>query len=275
MKVQKHINISPETKWSRCSRVEVTGEMVFWELSRTGEYDLLESYRRGPHLQLAKATDDKTLLAFVKTWGPLSHVMVLRPSGTDPINDYRTQRDLLSAAIRLIASIVRPDLQQPALMDAIAAFAKRDYTKSSLMSLRHEFAIPREKQDGLAATLQDWAQRASAHQIKAACAYLISSLPITDYSLTLRVEHGKHGDTVRAWPGLNCLIDALHWMVWQDVYRERPFLFCEECGSLFQPDTEHEKKFCSTLCARRKASREYERRKRAKEKRSDGTQKAR
>lgn len=116
---------------------------------------------------------------------------------------------------------------------------------------------------------------ASEQDIDEACAYLVSTLPMTDYSLKLIVERGKRGDTVRAWPGLRSLVDALHWMVWQDVYSERAFLFCAECGLLFQLDSKHEKKFCSTQCARRKASRDYERRKRAKERKSDGTKKAR
>jgi hypothetical protein len=276
MKVQKHINASPETKWCRCSRAELSDGIVTWELSRTGEYDLLAAYQRRPHLQLAQATDDKALVAFVKAWGPLRQVILLDSTkGTDPVDDYRTQRDLLSAEIRLIASISHPAMQRPALMEVIAALAKRDYSDAPLVGLRHHFGIPRDKRSGLAPALQQWTERASVQELRAACAYLISFLPITDYSLKLRVDQSRRGDTVRAWPGLTCLVDALHWMVWQDVYRARPFLFCDECDSLFQPDSEHEKKFCSTQCARRKASREYERRKRAKEKKNDGTQKAR
>lgn len=278
MKVQKHINVPAETKWCRCSRVELSGGVVTWELSRTGEYDLLDSYQRKPHLQLAKAEDDKALVAFVKAWGPLRPMRLPFTSGDDPISEYRIERDLLKTEISLVASITQPELRRDALLAALDVFEKRDYANARLTGMREhtgtEMSIP-----GTLIALDYMFDkrnlRASQQDIDDACAYLVSTLPMTDYSLKLIVERSKRGDTVRAWPGLRSLTDALHWMVWQDVFRERPFLFCDECGILFQPDSEHEKKFCTTQCARRKASRDYERRKRAKEKKSDGTKKAR
>lgn len=278
MKVQKHINMPLSTQWCRCSRVEFGDGMVKWELSRTGEYDLLESYQRSPHLQLAKATDDKALLAFVKAWGPLRTVRLPFTSGDDPIGDYRAERDLLAAEIRLVGSITQPELRRSALLAALDAFEKRDYTDARLTGMREHIGIPVSipgKAIFFDPIFNKEDLRASDQQVDEACAYLVSTLPITDYSLKLIVERGKRRDTVRAWPGLRSLVDALHWMVWQDVFRERPFLFCDECDLLFQPDSEHEKKFCSTQCARRKASRDYERRKRAKERKSDGTHKTR
>lgn len=278
MKVQKHIKFPPATKWCRCSRVQLSGGRVVWEFSRTGEYDLLDSYQRRPHLQLAQATDDTALLAFVKAWGPLRPVRLPFTSGDDPISNYWAERDLLAAEIRLIASVTQPELRRSALLAALDAFEKRDDTNARLTGMRDHMGIPVSipgKAIFFDHIFNKEDLRASEQQINEACAYLVSTLPITDCSLKLIVERGKRGDMVRAWPGLRSLVDALHWMVWQDVFRQRSFLFCDECSLLFQPDSEHEKKFCSTQCARRKASREYERRKRAKEKKSDGTQKTR
>lgn len=275
MKVQHRINIPTETRWCRCSRVEISGGAVKWELSRTGAYDLMESYQRSPHLQLAEAKDDGALRAFVRAWGPLRTTLLDSESGKDSVEDYRRERDRLAAEIRLVASITRPELRRSALLNAIESFGWRAYTDAPLIGLRHRVGIPWKGDLGFDPKLYQWAQHASEKEISEACAYLVSFLPITDYSLKLRVQRGRHGDVVRAWPGLSSLVDALHWMVWEDVYRERPFQFCAECGALFQSDTKHERLFCSTQCARRKTSREYERRKREKEKKSDGTKKAR
>lgn len=279
MKVQKHINIPRETKWCRCSRVELSGRTLKWELSRTGEYDLLDSYQRKPHLQLARAEDDKALVAFVKAWGPLRPMRLPFSSGDDPISEYRIERDLLKAEVSLVAAIKQPRLRRSALLAALDAFEKRDYANARLTEMREHMGIPWEETPSRLIKFDPFFNkedlRASEQQIDEACAFLVSTLPMTDYSLKFIVEQGKRRDTVRAWPGLRSLMDALHWMVWQDVYRERPFLFCAECGILFQPDSEHERKFCSTQCARRKASREYERRKRAKERKQNGTQKTR
>lgn len=247
--------------------------MVEWELSRTGEYDLMESYQRSPHLQLAKASDDEALRAFVKAWGPIKAIGLHSTSGTDSLDDYRKERDVLATAIRLVASIRLPKLRQSALMDAISSFGRRDYTDTPLIGLRRHMGIPWKEKTGFDPKLHEWANHATEGEVSAACAYLVSCLPLNDYTLKLKVEHGKHGDIVRARLDLNSLVDALHWMVWQDVFRERPFLLCAECGALFQPDSQHDRKFCSMQCARRKTSREYERRRRAKEKKHNGTKK--
>jgi hypothetical protein len=267
MKVQNHINESAGGMWCRCSRVELRNGTVSWELSRTGSYDLTASYQRSPHVQLAKALDDRALLAFVKAWGPLRVTRLHSMNGTDSIDEYRTERDLLAVEIQLVASIAQPELQRSALMAAITNYPTRDFLV--------QMGIPWDENCAFDRVLPDWAESASDQEIRAACIRLVSFLPSAEYSPKFGVERGRHGDTVRAWLGIDSLVEALHWMVWQDVYRKRPFLFCEECGALFQPDTEHEKKFCSTRCARRKASREYERRKRAKEKKGNGTHKTR
>jgi hypothetical protein len=116
-------------------------------------------------------------------------------------------------------------------------------------------------------------EAATAKEIETACASLVSLMPLTDYSLKLRVDSSKKGSFVRASIGVTSLEDALHWMVWQDVFQNHPFQFCAECRKLFQPDTRHEKKFCSPECAHRKTGREWQKRKR--ERGANGTQKAR
>lgn len=273
MQVQHRINEDKGAVWYRCKRVSFDGDISTWELSQTGHYDLMEVYQKRPHLQLIKATDDDALRAFVKAWGPL-RLRLNAWSGCDLIETYRRTRDVLIASVRLLASVQQPEMRRSALYDLVRLSKEEDEAFQTIPAmLRVKFAIPYDDLWGVDVNLQRWVEAATAKEIETACASLVSLMPLTDYSLKLRVDSSKKGSFVRASIGVTSLEDALHWMVWQDVFQNHPFQFCAECRKLFQPDTRHEKKFCSPECAHRKTGREWQKRKR--ERGANGTQKAR
>jgi hypothetical protein len=255
--------------------VSFEGDTATWELSPTGRYDLFESYQKRPHLQLIKANDDDALRAFVKAWGPL-RLRLDSWNGCDPIEAYRRTRDVLTASVRLIASIQQPEMRRSALLELVHLSKEGDEAFQMLpLMLRKKFAIPGDVQWGFDEELQHCVEDATAKEIETACISLVSLMPLTDYSLKLRVDTSKKGSVVRASIGITSLEDALHWMVWQDVFQKHRFQFCEECRKLFQPDSQHAKKYCSPECAHRKTAREWQQRKREKQRRTNGTQKAR
>jgi len=278
MKEQHRINEVEGVGWYRCKRVEFAGEMAGWELSRTSRYSFFEAYQMTPHRQLIQADDDLALRAFVKSWGPL------RPkldawSGNDPIEIYRRKRDHLTASVRFLASVEEPEMQRSALV-GLSEISRLDSNFDTcfditLALLRTQFPIPGSASSGFDPNIRQWLETAEQKQIEAATVFLVPALPLSLASPGFSPERHRHGNALRATLGIHSLADALYWMVWQDVFQDHPFQFCAECRKLFQPDTRHEKKFCSPTCAHRKTAREWQQRKRNKERRTNGTQKTR
>lgn len=274
MQIHKHINVVG-AQWYRCKRLLFAGDLSTWELSQTGRYDLFEAYQKRPHIQLIKASDDGALRDFVKAWGPL-RARLDSWSGCDPIERYRRTRDVLTASVRLLASIEEPAMQREALQDLVQLGDADDTAFHAFLGLlRARFSIAGELRWGFDANLQGWVETASAKDIEAACITLVSSLPLEQFTHKLEVASAGRSNVVRASIGVTSLEEALHWMMWQDVFHRHPFQFCEECRVLFQPDWKHAKKFCTPECAHRKTGREWQKRKRKGERGEYGTQKAR
>jgi len=272
MKVQKHIN-SDGPFWYRCKRVDFHAETATWELSQTGRYALLEAYQKAPHRQLATATDDDQLRAFVKAWGPLRGRLDAW-SGSDPIDKYRNERDRLAVIVKLLASVAQPEPQRDVLLELVGLSERDPAVEIMLKSLRFYFPIPGEYPFDFDPHIKPWLERATQNDIQKATEYLVSGFPLRGrHTFTVAKEGRK--SVVRASLGVVSLGDALEWMVWQDMFQNHPFQFCAECRELFQPDTRHEKKFCSPECAHRKTAREWQQRKRDNRRKSNGTQKTR
>jgi hypothetical protein len=273
MKVQNHIN-SDGPFWYRCKRVDFHAETATWELSQTGRYALLEAYQKAPHRQLATATDDGQLRAFVKAWGPLRGRLDAW-SGSDPIDKYRNERDRLAAIVKLLASVAEPERQREALLELVRLSERDSVFEIILEGLRLIFPIPGEYPLGFDPNIQPWLEGATQKDIQKATEYLVCGFPLRSSGTTFTVaKEGRRG-VVRASLGIASLGEALEWMVWQDVFQNHPFQFCAECRELFQPDTRHEKKFCSPECAHRKTAREWQQRKRDNRRKSNGTQETR
>lgn len=280
MKVQHHINTAAGGYWYRCSRVEFIGETVKWELSPASRYSFYEAYERTPHRLLIEANDDTALRNFVKAWGPLYFSIPWESEwgNSQPIENYRNERDKLQATAQVIASVEDREMQRPALMRLLETLHKTSLDGISLFSVRQILQIPGDMQSGFDQSFRDWLEGATSHQIEAATFAVVNEGHLLWASLTsprFLVERMGRRNVLRAELGLMSLFDALNWMIWQDVVQKHPWQFCAECRRVFQPETRHEKKFCSDECAHRKTAREWQQRKRKKEKSRNGTQKTR
>jgi hypothetical protein len=256
-------------KWCRCKSVAVAGDVFSWTLAPYTEYEVLEAYRDKPHFALMQAQDDDALRAFMRNWGPLRLSDDPNPNrGSDSVAWYRAKRDFLVAVARLLESIERPGRQREALAAFLEA-TKRD-------DLINDFPLRRFSVPGMAEmwlTAEEWqksCETASSAAIASVCAGIVEGFPIVAMPSFRVVKKGRR-TVIRASLFINNLWEALVWMVWQDVFREDPILFCWECGQVIDRQTRHARKFHDARCAKRYIDRKSASKKRAKEKKRKGT----
>jgi len=262
MKVQKHVNTQTGDFWYRCKRVVFEQGLVKWELSRTGRYELLKAYAQKPHRQLVEASDDNALQVFVKAWGPLNLTYLKAWEGCDSISNYRRERDTLQAWVRFLTAIGSPAYLYDSILSLLRLFNKGDF-----VWLRHRLGIG-SLESGFDEDVEKRLASATPSEIADVCSYLAGTFPLLPFPHFVFDSTGKGGPIVRASSGITSLTTALYWMVWQDIFMESPWQFCEECHKLFQPDFHHKRKFCVPDCAHRKAARESAQRKREEERKA-------
>lgn len=244
--------------WRRCIRVDFDGDTVSWELSPTGKYDLLTAYEKQPHRQLIKATDDRGLKNFVRAWGPLTFGI-----GGDArrasLASIRRDRDFFRAWINLIDAINAP--ANP--VEALIAFLKLSPDPYAI-KVRSMLELSARAEDKLDDDCYQKLLNSPRSRIYNICRFVLgaNSAP----SPTFDIHETGNGAVVRANLGINSLIDALRWMVYQDVFTEKPIQFCAECGNLIDTNTKHKRKFCGAVCAQRVSSRNWQRKDRRRSK---------
>ena len=250
MEVQHYINAT-EMYWYQCSRVVFEDEVARWELSRSSRYGLLEAYERKPHRRLIEASDDDSLKGFVKAWGPLRFSLDAW-TGSDAVESYRRERDLLRAWVLLLTAV-----QKRARLHEVAVGLLRLNSAPWSIWIRHRLGIPGSPELPLDDDALSRVSGATDGEILDICKFLVGSFPAPTPSFAIQGK-GK-GMTLRPTLGTYSLMDALRWMVWQDVFTESPFQFCEECHRLIYPTTKHKRKFCPDGCAQRVAARNWRR----------------
>jgi hypothetical protein len=268
MKVQLHINDTDEPNWYRCKQVEFTGETATWELSRTGKYGLLAAYQMAPHRQLVQATNDDALRAFVRAWGPL-RMSLDSWTGSDPIIDYRHKRDHFRAWVLLLTAIQKNE----GLHDTVLDLLRQD-PKSFAIPIMGHLGFPVEPNAGF--NEADWKRLAntSKSEIVWICDFLVGAFPVSSLAHSLSIKQTRKKLQLAARPKFMGLTDALYWMVWQDIFMDNPFQFCVECGKLIPFTSRHARRFCPDGCAHRRTAREWQQRKREKERKANGLEKA-
>jgi hypothetical protein len=311
-RINKIADSGAESYWRRCKRVAFEDGIANWELEQK-RYSLFQAYEQGPHRQFISASDDDSLLSFLKAWGPLSpSVAVTGPkfvteekvSGSVPIAVYRHEQRKLEWIVRLFAAIEDSDTKKQRVALSEFSDLRREASKiaktfSDIALTFRSWGVPRidpwrilgaehagnsyPPQVGAPAlvvggrleNIQRWAQTANGSSIEAVCIELGRCMkPSSSLEYTVVRHEGRN--VVRAVSAVKSLGQALHWMVWQDVFQMNPLRFCAECPKLIVNESRHAKKFCSTECAKRKTVREWQRRNRAKGKgESNGTQEAR
>lgn len=260
MEYRFHTDAPEKASWCRCRSVRFDGDVVTWELSPNGEYDFVSFYAKQPHRELIEAVDDAALRVFMKRWGPLRRLT----SGSDSVKWYRKQRHLLTATARILASIDRRPEQRAALLSLLQASDDRhDPFNSFLRTFGSQIGVPIDPEVTTTEDLKEWCEGASAAEIENICVRFVAEFPLTSMPRFV-VKRTRRGYNLRAALFINNLIEALWWMLWQDVFQGAPIQFCQECSGLIVQESKHQRKFCEGACAKKSADRTYAKRKRAK-----------
>ena len=284
MKTEQRIDMNNGNGAYRCKlRPVLAGGLVTWEMDPLKQYDVLQAYRLKPHIQFSRAGDDAALVDFIRTWGPLwseyPDVTGLWV-GTEPIEAYRAERDHMNATLRLFQSLKNATEQRSALLNVADILWSKAWHGMAMpphiavdphITSTAVFLKAYLRREGFTGDPREWCHQATAAQIGEACAALIHGLRVNGQP-TLTVAKAKGRRTVQASLQVRVLVDALWWMVWQDVFQQRPFPFCEECGTLILSGSARARKYCSVECARRKTGREWIRGKRERERAVEGIQ---
>lgn len=280
---QQFINYDAELLWRRCKSASLHGETLVWELQQNS-YDVLAAYSKRPHRQLIDATDDESLLKFVKAWGPLRWDSNDCTTGNDPIEKYRIERDRLAWTARLIDSIEHPERRREVLehWQRIYDLSPEDIIIPSSNSPLDIPGLVFDRPDGNLGpkmNVSKWVKFATDAEIEKVCVHLANRLVPkfhpTFHVVRNRATRNKKGLIVQASFDADSLMPALHWMLWQEVLEKNPTTFCIECNAINPSLYRRKRKFCSELCAKRSASREWMRREREKQRRASGSKKAR
>jgi hypothetical protein len=275
MKSQYHVNVLDGPKWYRCRRVEFVGDDVIWELSRTGKYDLLAAYPQAPHMQLIRATDDESLRAFVRSWGPL-RISLDAATGSDSLNRYRRERNLLHSW----ALLFEASQKNEGVREAVLHLLRLDPTLHAFW-IRHRLSMDGALTSALDESAFGRIERATEEEFSDVWESLLGVFPVSPLDPSITVDRSGRRPQLVARPRFIGLMDALHWMLREDIAAQRPIKRCAEpsCGKFIVFLTEHSREFCSPEHAHRKAARKWaekkrEGKKKGKEK-SHGTQKTR
>jgi hypothetical protein len=90
---------------------------------------------------------------------------------------------------------------------------------------------------------------------------------VTTFPQPIRPKRSEQRRTIIPRPKADELEKAMEYLILLDAWSGNPLHQCDECGSLFRPETRHRRCYCGTKCANRVSSREYKRAIRAKQKR--------
>jgi hypothetical protein len=234
------------TAWNRCEVAPVMSRGVIqWKLS-SRPYSFLGAYKKFPHRQLIKAGTDEDLLSFVKSWGPL-HNDTAQWEGEHAIGDYRHQRDFLRAWARLLS----PSTQrwEEDIRSGICALLRLDNSGTFVFQARWRLGYSDPTYQPFDDELERRIASATQRKIEELYRVILGGFESTGRR-QIQVEGLGKEKRLRAGYRFNSLRDALYWMMWEDIFRERPFCFCavQGCGELIiRADARNQKfcKFCS------------------------------
>jgi hypothetical protein len=268
MQDQHNVNVS--ISWPRCKNVLVDGDRISCLLDFQRAYDLMDSYRNSPppHSQFVNLRGDQDLVKFLERFGPLylvrkdgSPIYYPRKSLPEVVSStavYWEFQRWLTSLLRLIEKLKQGRGVRNALFDFVDADiscykANRAYRlKPPALAA---VSVLKTARAAKSITLPEWLQKADDALIGEAAATMIrASISVEG---RLRVTPSNRTAQITARFVIRSLGDALEWMCWQDEFRRRPLLFCDDCGSAFQPPDARKRKFCSYECGHRVAARKW------------------
>lgn len=262
MHIQKHLNSETTRiagKWPRGRHARLDGDILRCELDDSRGYDFMTVLSKGPHIAFLGAESTKQLLDFVNNWGPIS-IPDGSPIGQSVLNlrVYRLLQRKLRATIGLFDSYSGRRNQLESLSEYFLAVEEEFRNVSE--SLNFAGDIPSAwAHNPMLIQHPEWVNNPPPSQTSGLIREIINT-----FRFWVRLNVDARSRRVTTIWEQDSLQDALFWMVCQDGLDDRLPQVCPECQKMFRPLFRHRKKFCTTDCAQRSASRNYQTRLRKK-----------
>lgn len=263
--MQSHDHVT--TYWPRCSTVRLQGNHLIYAVDWKHSYDLADN-RAQLHIRFLNLKTDQDLVGFVRTWGPLWQV-TLTNTGEKEMSVVRStcwafQRKLkaelglaqngrfndaagLKAAILEYVAADDECYQQgpigkPGEAGSAAFFLSLLYSRCTGIDVSRP-KVPHPK---------EWIPKAPLSVLRSVAAHCLPG----SFSFALHAAW-KGGRLHYSWKPdefLN-LEQAIEMELFNDLIGVRPVTICDECRTVFLPESAHLRKFCSRRCAHRVAMR--------------------
>jgi hypothetical protein len=197
-------------------------------------------------------------------------------AGRDSLVRYRHERDVLRAWALLFEAVPKDEGVREAVLHLLRADPEMD-----ALWIRHRLDMPGDLQAPLDDKAFGRIERATEKKFADICDHLLGAFPVSSCDRNIMVDRSGRLPQLLAMPLFTGLMDALHWMIREDIAAQRPIKRCAEpnCRKFILSSSGHSRQFCSPECAHRKAARESAKNKRKGKKNgkqeSHGTQKAR
>src|SRR5579872_175887 len=264
MQLRKHVHGITADMWPRCSEVEIENGRIGYKLAKGRAYDLVKAYADEPHVRFANCNDDADFRAFLLGFGPLhlTEVNAAHGFGVVSLRDYQAGSRFLRALIRIMDACKKPQDPRAALAEFFAALTnnlspgpwQEDFKLDISLSVISPLCGSVTTGDPA-----EWARRATAADVRKALASCVEGWFRSPNRWGFRVQpRGRVFDIEPSFE-LNSLWDGLRWMLFYDEWNQRPPVLCQECPTIFRPQTAHKKKFCCPECAHRAANRDWRR----------------
>jgi hypothetical protein len=260
MKMQHRINTTMPNTWLRPVTAIIQDGNLLCDFEPGKHYELQSSYDRSPHAQFLNATSDERMRAFVKAWGPL--YLRTDQAGatllTFPLAEYHAIRKRFAALRGLVDAIDAPRLERERLREFFEAVEEYDSQLSApLVGVEADELQWFRQRFEVRGSMTDWVLEASPDEVRSAVQWIVPmNLAAPRASVSVVRKAGRR--VLQAHWALDTLRDALHWMLWYDVFRRDPLICCQECRTFFKGGSKHDRKFCDNgLCARRVAARKW------------------
>ncbi len=257
MQYNNHVTDKQAPTWSRCMRVELQGEDLVYQLDPDRRYNLLDN-RAERHIRFVNLTTDQDLVAFVKTWGPLFVESVrLTPKefwGRSTRALFWNFKSKLIAELQLVQSFrsgMRTGLESAILRYIAAADGwtttiTLHKTTSTASELNLLFTARRDGNP------EDWISKSNISRLRQVASWCVNNFSL-EFGASASWQNNKPQLT---WePRVTSLAGAIQWEIWNSAIGAPPLTICEECRTIFLPETAHPRKFCTTKCAHRVAMR--------------------
>jgi hypothetical protein len=254
MESHDHVTHDQREGFPRCSWVELQGEWLSFVLDVDRRYD---PHRAECHLRFLNLRTDENLVRFTRLWGPLMTEDVWRRGnefgGKTRCSLYWAFQAALTAQLELVQSFRFRNKE--GLETALLKYITAADGWSSTITLRKVASTARELSrlyTGHDCNPQDWIPKANISRLREVAAWCLGYFSL-EFRLSATWQAGK---PQMAWePYTPTLAQAIQWEVWNSLTGARPVTICEECRTVFAPDSAHPRKFCSYPCAHRVAMR--------------------